>query len=563
MSSSDALPFGFPLPPTPPGEEAAAARAVDTAKAHRFETGIEVRDGTELAADVYLPDAEHRPAPAVIVGTPYDKSQVDEPTAPYQEAGYARVTYDVRGRGKSEGIWHAHEYEVEDAYDVIEWVVAQEWCNGDVGIAGISYLGGMVWKTMAARHPALRAAISTAPEGRWQQECPYNYGCFWLYYEWWYMLTRRRILGSGLDIDSLVQVLPVEKAGEVLATHGPGWQEALDHDTLDELWRSRRWDGEYDYDIPTLHVGGWYDRQAPTGLYHHYEEMMSTSPARDRQWLLVGPWDHGAARFPVNGYLDHEAPAAAIDMTAIHLAFFDRFLKGVENGFEREAPVRVYDTGALGWRARQQWQGATREEDLFLGADGQLAEEAGEDGETGYRYDPMRAPGLRFEFNTMDPRPPIDLGELESQEGVVTWTSAPLERDLTVHGWSELELWAATDGEDTEWHAKVGDVAPDGRSLCVTWGCLRASYGDDAGNPAPLTPGEAKRYSIELVPAFHTIRAGHRVRLVLASADFPWFARNMNRFGPIAKQDDPRVAANTVFHGAARPSRLRLRVEER
>jgi len=334
----------------------------------------------------------------------------------------------------------------------------------------------------------------------------------------------------------------------------------MEHDTLDEVWRARRWDGEYDYDVPVLHVGGWHDHEAPTGIFHHYEQMLARSPARDRQWLLIGPWGHNASRHPESQYVGVEYPDAAIDMTAIHLRFFDRFLRGEENGFEREELLRLYDTGSKRWQARGQWMGETREHDLFLAGDGELALAAGEDGSDEYRYDPMQAPGVHFEF-ARSWEPTLDLSEHEAQDGVITWTSAPLSESLTVHGWGELELWAESDGEDTDWHAKVADVDPEGRSLCVSWGCLRASYGDDASDPKPLVPGEVKRYSIELTPAFHTVAAGHRIRLVLASADYPWFARNMNRFGPLAEQDDPRVATTTVHHGRARPSHLRLRVE--
>jgi uncharacterized protein len=190
-----------------------------------------------------------------------------------------------------------------------------------------------------------------------------------------------------------------------------------------------------------------------------------------------------------------------------------------------------------------------------------LADAAGIDGEDVYRYDPLDPPGVPFDVRAPVWEPPLDLAELEAHPGVLTWTSAPLEEAVTLHGWGEVELWAATDGEDTDWHVKLADVGSDGRSLCVAWGCLRASHASDPAAPTPVTPGEALRYAIELTPAFHTFERGHRIRVVLASADFPWFARSMNRFGPIAHQDDPRVAVNAVHRGTAHPSCLRLPVE--
>ncbi|HEU4598994.1 MAG TPA: CocE/NonD family hydrolase, partial [Solirubrobacterales bacterium] len=524
------LPFGVPLPPRPPREVAEEQNRIDTDGPYRFEIGIKMADGVELAADVYLPAASERPAPAVVVGTPYDKTNQFEPAEPWQQAGYAAVIYDVRGRGKSEGEWLPQENEPADAYEVVEWVAAQEWCDGKVGVTGISYLGGMVWRTLSSRPPHLVAAISTAPEGRWQEECPYQFGCLWLYYEYWLSLVRRRIFDRSRDVARMVETLPVSAAGELLDTSSAGWQEILDHDTLDEVWAGRRFDGEYDYDVPVLHVGGWFDRDAPTGLYHHYEQMLETSPARDRQWLIVGPWSHGGARDPEEVFKGIEHPAAGVDMTSIHIRFFDRFLKGIDNGADEEPRVRLYDPGSKRWEVRESWRGGTETHDLFLAPGGDLELAAGEAASASYRYDPMNAPGLRFELGGAW-EPGIDLTEMSRQDGLLVFTSAELEEDLTMRGWGEFELFAATDGEDTDWHVKVGDLGPDERLLQVSWGCLRASYGDDAKNPRPVTPNETRRYSIELVPAFHTFKAGHRIRVLLSSADFPFFARSMNRFG--------------------------------
>lgn len=558
------LPYGIPLPLVPPREELDQVLHPDTDAAHKIEVGIPMRDGVELAADIFLPAASQRPAPAVVIGTPYDKSTPYEQGEPWQEAGYVGIVYDVRGRGKSEGDWHWLINEPRDAYDLIEWVAAQEWCDGKVGVTGISYLGGLVWRTLSARPPALRAAISTAPEGRWQEECPYNRGCFWLYYQYWWSMTRRRILDRSPDVAAMVEMLPVERAGEELNLTGPGWEETMAHETLDDFWRERRWDGEYDYDVPCLHVGAWHDRDAPNGLFYHYEQMMDASPAREEQWMLVGPWSHSSARFPQEEYAGVEYPDAALDMTAIHIRFFDRFLRGEDNGFDREPRALLYDPGEKVWKARPGgWRAGTEERELFLSDGGALADDAGADGDTVYRYDPMEAAGVRFDVTAPLWEPPLDLNDLESQPGVVAWSTPVLEQPLTLHGWGELELWAATDGEETEWHVKVADVDPDGRSLWVSHGCLRASYGDDPSNPQPVIPNEVRRYAIELNPAFHTFKPGHRLRLLLASSEYPWFARSMNRFGPIVKQDDPRVAINTVHFGGANPSCLKLPVEVR
>jgi putative CocE/NonD family hydrolase len=536
---------------------------VDLSAPRKMEVGIPMRDGIELAADVHLPGATSLPAPAIVTGTPYNKDDaVEQDVQRPVEAGYVVVRYDSRGRGKSEGDWHP--FTMQDAYDghdAVEWIAQQEWCTGAVGVKGLSYDGWIVMATISQSPPHLRAAIPISPAGRWQQEIPYTHGCLQIFFAWWWAFVRRRINDSLDNVPELLQILPVEAMADVIKPVGPGWQEMMDHDTLDEVWRSRRWDGEYHFDVPCLHVTGWHDREDIHAAFHHYEQMMQTSPARDDQWLLVGPWPHVSCAWPSDEYKGIEFPGGSLDMTAIQLKFFDRFLRDERNGFDDEPRVQIYDPGDHGWKVRPSWKGDTRDHEIFLGPNLTLRDDAGADGADSYRYDPMHANGLTYDLDVLPLEPPLDLRELEEQPGVLNWTTEPLDEDLTVRGWGELVLWAATDGEDTEWHVKVSDVDPDGRSLWVSWGCLRASYGQDFTAPAPLTPGEPQVYSIELTPTFHTFMAGQRLRLILASSEFPWFARNLNQFGPLAKQKDPRVATNTVFHGQARPSRLRLQVE--
>ena len=559
--SGAGMPFGAAELAAPPRREIdQLIFGEDPAVGRSFEVGIPMRDGVELAATVQLPGSAELPAAAIVQGTPYDKSAPSRDAAGYLAAGYAVVVYDVRGRGKSEGLWHPFELDAVDGHDVVEWVAAQEWCTGKVGVAGLSYGGWLVWATISERPPHLAAGIPTSPAGRWQQELPYPYGCFWLYFAYWFAAVRRRIADSSRDVDELLKILPVAAIGDAIEPAGPGWREILEHDTLDELWRGRRWDGGYDFDVPTLTVTGWHDREDIWGAFHHYEQMLATSPAKDRQWLLVGPWSHVSSLYPDDQYTGVEFPGGAIDRSAVHVRFFDRFLRDADNGFDEEPRVQLYDPGTREWKVRPSWQGATEPREIFLAAGGALADGPGAEGTDSYRYDPLEPNGWRFDV-TRFWEPPLDLAELEAQAGTIGWTGEPLAADVTVRGWGEVELWAESDREDTEFHLKLADVDPDGRSLCVAWGCLRASHADDLANPAAIVPGEVKRYSIELTPAFHTFGAGHRFRLLLAGSEYPWFARNLNRFEPIAVQSEPLIANNTVHHGAARPSRLRLQVE--
>jgi uncharacterized protein len=537
-----------------------APDATALSRCQLLDVGIPMRDGLELAADVHLPSVVG-PAPAIVVGTPYGKRSEQLEVDAFVPAGYAVVAYDCRGRGSSEGVFRAFVNDPTDGHDVIEWVAAQPWCDGRVGITGLSYGGWIVWATASQRPPHLRAAVSVSAAGRWMQEIPALNGCFQLFMAAWLAGVRRRVPDRLRDVQ-LLEVLPLREIGERIAAAGPTWDDLMEHDALDGLWRSLRWDGDYGrFDLPCLHVTGWHDREDLHGAFHHYEHMLAESPAADRQWLVVGPWSHVSCRTPTDAYDGVAYPRAAIDMNRLHLRFFDRFLRERRNGFETEPRVRLYDPGARGWRVHASWRREARVRRLHLAAGRRLTAAPEAPAADAYRYDPAAAPGLRFDVLSRPWEPSIDLSELEAQQGVLAWSGEPLEKAFTLHGWSRLDLYASTDGTDTDWHVKLADVDEDGVPRCVAWGCLRASHAHDLSAPRPVARGAVERYEVELSPAFHTFAAGHRVRVLLASADFPWFARSMNCFGSLADQERAHVARNVVHHGTAHPSALCLPVE--
>ena len=155
---------------------------------------------------------------------------------------------------------------------------------------------------------------------------------------------------------------------------------------------------------------------------------------------------------------------------------------------------------------------------------------------------------------------PLDQTEVEARPDVITYTSEPLSSEVAISGWAHLELFASSDCDDTDWHVKITDVDPNGRSLKVTQGCLRASYRDSLQQPEPLAPNEVTHFDVELWPTHHAFLPGHRIRVTITSSDFPWFARNVNRFGPINTLADPLVATNTIHHSAVHASRIKLPV---
>jgi putative CocE/NonD family hydrolase len=550
--------------------ERAEAHAGRPALVH---TTAPMRDRVELAADVYLP-AEPLPVPAIVEVTPYDahtSSLIKEEARFYQSHGYAFVAVDARGRGRSGGEWVAFVHDGPDTHDVIEWAAAQDWCDGGVGTTGLSYMGWVQWAAAAERPPHLRCMVSTSAAGRWQQEIPYTNGVFQLYFAWWAFRVRGRISESSgrppLDWTALLSHLPVAELGDLLCMSGPTWNNLLEHDTLDDFWRGLRLDGRYrDIDVPCLHVTGWYDLEDLPGAFHHFESMVADSPARGRQFLVVGPWSHVQARLPHTscGGRDFGA-AAAVDMDAVHLRWFDHWLKGRDNGVPDDPRIRVFEVGTDRWRDLDRWPAAEEGTGLYLGFDGRdggLRAGPGDgDPPRLYRYDPADPvpTGVDFERYPVEDVP-LDRSADERRPDVVAYSGEILRSPLLISGWPHLELFASSDCDDTDWHVKLLDVHPDGRSYKVTQGCLRAACRESLERPAPLTPGQVYRFDVELWPAHHAFLPGHRIRVTVTSSDFPWFARNLNRFGPIAAQRTPRTATNRIYHGARHPSRIWLPV---
>lgn len=538
------------------------------------EMGIPMRDGIELAVDVYFPSADFAPAPAILTMTPYDKSSswIAEEARFYQNNGYVFIVADCRGRGKSEGEWRAFVNDGKDGHDAVEWIARQSWSTGKVGTTGLSYMGWFQWATAAELPEHLTAMVSTSAAGRWMREIPYTDGCFQLYFGWWVYMVRRRIteyygLGHS-DWDDFLRILPLEKIGYEINPSGQTWRDIMDHDTLDDFWKEMLFDSRYpEMNYPCLHVTGWFDLEDLLGAFHHYESMAAHSPAKANQFLIAGPWSHGGSRRPTQKYaeLDH-GPAAALDMNGVHLRWFDYWLKGIENGVLNEPRVKLWRGGANEWLEADHWPLAERADSLYLAFDGETGglaaypQEAPAEARS-YRYDPLDPVPTRMDIKKYPGEDvPAVMNDVEVRADVLVYTSDILTDDLEISGWPRLELFASSDCDDTEWHVKLTDVDPEGRSVKVCQGCLRASYRDSWEHPTPLTPGEIHRCEVEFWPVHHLFKPGHRVRVTITSSDFPWFARSLNRFGPLRDQAEPRIATNSIQHGAPHASRLKLPV---
>jgi putative CocE/NonD family hydrolase len=549
-----------------------------------------MRDGTLLRSDIYLPAGGGR-FPTLLERTPYSKDnspecQVGSPPF-FATRGYAVVIQDVRGRFASEGRYLPFHDDGwgpnRDGYDTVEWVAAQPWCDGNVGTIGGSYAGATQYRLAPTRPPHLRAMYVRESSADYWAEWVYHGGAFELAFmlEWTLRWTHNNIARLASDPAERARRKGIlEKAlGELetwqrhLPLHPNPLVEGLD-DWYNEFlahpadgpywWRWNIADRHAEVDVPIVHQGGWFDIFV-AGTLKNFTGMRArarSQAARDAQRLVVGPWVHGPWNMAksVQGEVDFGAESVW-EYNAKRLPWFDHWLRGARNSVPEEPRVQLFVMGENRWRTADEYPlPGTRETPWYLRDAGALTLEApaGAERADGYRYDPddpvptLGGATLNIPGGAYDQRPIEGRG--------LTYTSVPLDRDLTIVGDVRCVLHAVSSAPDTDFVVRLTDVHPDGFSRLLCDGILRARYRESTTHPTPLTPGRVYELTVDLWATANTFRRGHRIRVAVTSSNFPRFDRNLNTGGPVAGEARGQVALNTIFHDTVRPSRILLPV---
>ncbi len=532
-----------------------------------------MRDGIRLAAVLYHP-AGKGPWPCIVNRLPYGHESV-EPLAKYfAGAGYAVLVQDTRGRYRSEGgseTFYPFVTEENDGLDTIDWVKKQSWCNGKIATWGLSYHGYTQW-ALAPSNPnidAMAPLIITAniyhfsyTNGTLKLETCLGWGIK--------NLHRKSKTFAGHPKRAYWH-LPLIEADNVGRGQWPFFDDMLAHPTHDEFWKPLDFSNRIsEVKAPALFVSGWYDI-FNTDQLREFQSWQARGPDAPKARLIVGPWSHAFYNTSLKN-VDWGWKDALDKGLKPCLLWFDRWLKGINNGIDLLKPVHIYVMGENKWRDFDKWPpDGTQEMNFYLSSSGDANSLKGK-GRLSTEASRADEPSDSFDYDPLKPVPtkggagmlpwkagPTKQNKVEQRSDVLVYSTETFDEPLIFVGSVLVKLYAATSAVDTDFTAKLVDVYPNGKALIVNDGILRGRY-REGGEAKMLTPGEVYEWNIDLGYTALKINPGHRIRLEISSSNFPRFNRNLNTSEVIATGVRTVIAHQKVFHSAQYPSRLILNV---
>lgn len=541
---------------------------------------VTMRDGIKLATEVWLPSGitEGSQVPTILVRTPYGR--VTEHLGGSQwlrfvRRGYALVSQDTRGREDSEGEWLPCANEMEDGDDTLNWIAAQPWSDGKVGMIGGSYGGYVQWAAAASGNPHLQALVSYVTAGTPFVDLPRKGGTIlsgtlaWAFA----MADRQKNFEAAIrdDWDEVLAIRPLlDIPTKALGKEVHFWKEWMSHCDNDDFWARADWSlyGEK-VNVPALLISGWYDDNG-AGTTEAWE--MCEKHGRENLKLIFGPWYHQANTTRSIHNVQFGNNAIRYDLDILQQRWFDRFLKGIENTVEQGPRVQYYMVGEDEWKTSEHWP--PREvvyTPFYLHSGGQARTSKGdglltlkEVAETQppdtYQFDPQDAAPFLIDMSENECSVPENYRDVELRDDVLVYTTPPLEEELVIAGDIYAVLYAASSARDTDWLVRLTDVDEEGNSIRLSDGLIRARYRHSTYQPELLEPGKIERYEIKMTKIANTFKKGHRMRVSVTSGAKNLAFPNHNTGNDPATDTTFIVATQQVFHDAEHPSHVKLPV---
>ncbi|GFZ84461.1 esterase [Compostibacillus humi] len=533
---------------------------------------VEMRDKIKLATDVWLPRGIEGPVPVILVRTPYGKSMYSGFYTNFIQRGYGVVIQDTRGRQDSEGEWIPMASEMEDGDDTLNWIAEQPWCDGNIGMTGASYGGFVQWAAAASGNPHLKAMVSIVTAGSPFVDIPRKGGAFVSgTLAWAFAMVEKEFKPENMirdDWDEVVKFRPIKDIPKhALGKDVAFWDKWMSHPTNDEFWRQSDW---YQYkeniQAPAMVVSGWYDDNG-MGTTEALE-VVAAYPSENKK-VILGPWMH-------NGNTTRDIQGVALGNNAIrydldvnYQLWFDRKLKGIDNKIDAGPVVEYYINGDNAWKTAQQWPPENSHwKEMYISSngnavssdgDGKLSfEEARQDGNDEFIYDPENPAPHLIDLSENEIGVPANYKDVEKRDDMLVYTSDPLDKPVTIAGDIYVKLYASSSARDTDWIVRLTDVDPDGNSIKLAEGVLRARFRDGYDKEILLEPGKVYEYHIRTSKIANTFQKGHRIRLTVTSSADSFIFPNSNTGNDPATDVESVTATQRIYHGKTYKSCVRL-----
>lgn len=535
---------------------------------------IPTRDGVQLAVDIYHPDTDGR-FPALLSMSCYGKDiqklpVPDYPTDPllgnggiesgdsdyFVKRGYVHIIADSRGTGLSGGAYRVlTAKEQEDGYDLVEWIANQPWCNGNVGMLGISYFAMTQYLVAAQKPPHLKAIFPCDAATDHYRHIDYHGGILNIAFafQWWEHVLAHTVASSDLPADELkrrvedlkktedVRSFPTAFIALMFPEKNPRLFDLLVHPYDGPFhWERSAYTKFERIDIPCHLMSRWtaYNVHLP-GAFSAYGFIRT--PPKNKKLLITIP--ESGVGFNRPWHEDHDTI----------LRWYDHWLKGTDTGMMDEPPIRLLVQGTNEWRDENEWPLArTRWTKFYLREKGSLSEKPPVSSEKPDRY--ANNPGVK-------PGQPIP---------GVEYLTSPFRENTEVTGPIALYFYASLSSEDSDWMVALSDIDLDGSERVVSRGWLKASHREmDESKSKPyqpfhphtrsiaIDPGKIFEYAIDIRETSYVFKAGHRIRLKIKSQDAPWEGKGYD-YAIHRHFTRSRETVHTIHHTSEYPSYLLL-----
>ncbi len=538
---------------------------------HYHNVRIPMRDGITLAAAVYLPGNKPGPFPVILNRSPYGGTSGLQYTGQCSN-GYAVVWVDCRGRFLSEGKCEPWQNEVNDGYDTLEWLAKQEWCDGNVCMQGGSYPGSTQLAAAASGHKVLKAIAPSAISDT-IYDTYYTNGVLELsFMPSWHIGMGTRAFPTPPNWGKLRQEFPVATLAERAGVKDEAWDDIVNNpDPAAPFWQKQKWSNyAKNMHTPALIQTSYFDllgRRGPEIYMDLMKNPDTPESFKKHSWLRIGPWGHGVN--VKEGEYSFGADSLVTEKEE------NDFLFSLTQGKTPEldnAPGRIiyFTMGENKWHYTNEWPlKDTVDTPFYFGSKGNANTLKGD----GFlsRVELPETPADQYTYDPMDPVPTCggrmvgsggqkNQSEVEMRKDVLVYTSPALAEDLTVTGIVKARLFVSSSAPDTDFTVKLVDVQADGRPMNICDTIYRMRYRKGYTKVEMMKAGEVYEVEFDVDFTSYMFKKGHCVRVEISSSNFPHYERNLNTEKMPAKETEPAIANQTVYHGGAKPSCIILPV---